>query len=265
MSKLLGLNIKHLRKIRNLTQDQLADKIGVNRAMIGSYEEGRAVPKLPALQILSHYFNVSIDNLVNTDLSAENSPTGEAQNIDSTGKNLRVLTTLVDRDNKELITLVPVKASAGYAKGYADADFVETLPKFSLPFPELSQERTYRAFQISGNSMEPIPSGAYIICEYQQNWSDVKNGKTYIVVTKDDGVVYKRLYISDDNTILLKSDNPEYNPYTIPLNSISEMWRALGYINFSLPEPDELHMGKLAAMIYKMQDEIDELKKEKKS
>ncbi len=265
MSKLLGLNIKHLRKIRNLTQDQLADKIGVNRAMIGSYEEGRAVPKLPALQILSHYFNVSIDNLVNTDLSTENSSTGEVQNIDSTGKNLRVLTTLVDRDNKELITLVPVKASSGYTKGYADADFVETLPKFSLPFPELSKERTCRAFQISGNSMEPIPSGAYIICEYQQNWSDVKSGKTYIVVTKDDGVVYKRLYISDDNTVLLKSDNPEYNPYTIPLNSISEMWRALGYINFSLPEPDELHMGKLAAMIYKMQDEIDELKKEKKS
>jgi len=76
MSKLLGLNIKYLRKVRNLTQDQLADKIGVNRAMIGSYEEGRAVPKLPALQILSHYFNVSIDNLVNTDLSAENNSTG---------------------------------------------------------------------------------------------------------------------------------------------------------------------------------------------
>ena len=264
MSKLLGLNIKYLRKVRNLTQDQLADKIGVNRAMIGSYEEGRAVPKLPALQILSHYFNVSIDNLVNTDLSAENNSTGEVQNIDSKGKNLRILTTLVDRNDKELITLVPVKASAGYAKGYADADFVETLPKFSLPFPELSKERTYRAFQISGDSMNTIPSGAYIICEYQQNWSEIKSGKTYIVVTKDDGVVYKRLYSHDDNAILLKSDNPEYAPYVLPITAITEVWKALGYISFSLPEPDELHMGKLATMIYKMQEEIDELKKDKK-
>jgi len=261
MSKQLGLNIKYLRKVRNLTQDQLADKIGVNRAMIGSYEEGRAVPKLPALQILSHYFNVSIDSLVNIDLSTESSSAGETQNIDSAGKNLRILTTLVDRNDKELITLVPVKASAGYAKGYSDPDYVETLPKFSLPFTELSRERTYRAFQISGNSMEPIPSGAYIICEYLQNWSDVKSGKTYIVVTKDDGVVYKRLYNNDNNTLLLKSDNPEYNPYTIPLNSISEIWKALGYISFSLPEPDEMHLGKLAAMVYKMQTELDELKK----
>lgn len=261
MSKQLGLNIKYLRKVRNLTQDQLADKIGVNRAMIGSYEEGRAVPKLPALQILSHYFNVSIDSLVNIDLSTESSSAGETQNIDSAGKNLRILTTLVDRNDKELITLVPVKASAGYAKGYSDPDYVETLPKFSLPFTELSRERTYRAFQISGNSMEPIPSGAYIICEYLQNWSDVKSGKTYIVVTKDDGVIYKRLYNNDNDTLLLKSDNPEYNPYTIPLNSISEIWKALGYISFSLPEPDEMHLGKLAAMVYKMQTELDELKK----
>ena len=261
MSKQLGLNIKYLRKVRNLTQDQLADKIGVNRAMIGSYEEGRAVPKLPALQILSHYFNVSIDSLVNIDLSTQSSSAGETQNIDSAGKNLRILTTLVDRNDKELITLVPVKASAGYAKGYSDPDYVETLPKFSLPFTELSRERTYRAFQISGNSMEPIPSGAYIICEYLQNWSDVKSGKTYIVVTKDDGVVYKRLYNNDNDTLLLKSDNPEYNPYTIPLNSISEIWKALGYISFSLPEPDEMHLGKLAAMVYKMQTELDELKK----
>lgn len=261
MSKQLGLNIKYLRKVRNLTQDQLADKIGVNRAMIGSYEEGRAVPKLPALQILSHYFNVSIDSLVNIDLSTESSSAGDTQNIDSAGKNLRILTTLVDRNDKELITLVPVKASAGYAKGYSDPDYVETLPKFSLPFTELSRERTYRAFQISGNSMEPIPSGAYIICEYLQNWSDVKSGKTYIVVTKDDGVVYKRLYNNDNDTLLLKSDNPEYNPYTIPLNSISEIWKALGYISFSLPEPDEMHLGKLAAMVYKMQTELDELKK----
>ena len=110
--------------------------------------------------------------------------------------------------------------------------------------------------------MEPIPSGAYIICEYLQNWSDVK-GIT-LEGTRDpenDGVVYKRLYNNDNDTLLLKSDNPEYNPYTIPLNSISEIWKALGYISFSLPEPDEMHLGKLAAMVYKMQTELDELKK----
>jgi transcriptional regulator with XRE-family HTH domain len=114
MNNFLGLNIKYLRRVNYLTQDQFADKIGVNRAMIGSYEEGRAIPKLTALQDISHYFNVSIDDLVNTDLSSDKK---EGQRVDLAGKGLRILTTLVDRDNKELITLVPVKASAGYMKG----------------------------------------------------------------------------------------------------------------------------------------------------
>jgi len=265
MNNYLGLNIKHLRKVRELTQDQLADKIGVNRAMIGSYEEGRAVPKLEALRTISHYFNVSIDSLINTDLSSEKKKKGESPEVDLTGKGLRVLTTLVDRDNEELITLVPVKASAGYLKGYADPDFIETLPRFSLPLMELSKKRTYRAFQINGNSMQPIPSGSYIICEYLQNWSEVKDGKTYVLVTQNDGVVYKRLYNNENDTLLLKSDNPEFDPYTMPVDTVSEVWKALGYICFSLPESDEMHMGKLATMVYKMQSELDELKKGKKN
>jgi transcriptional regulator with XRE-family HTH domain len=261
MDNYLGLNIKYLRKQKKLTQDQLADKIGVNRAMIGSYEENRAVPKLSALRIISHYFGVSIDDLVNTDLSTKKTGEEGSPEIDTKGNSLRVLSTIVDRDNDELITLVPVKASAGYTKGYGDPDFIETLPRFSLPFTELSSERTYRAFQISGNSMDPVPSSAYIICEYLQNWDEIRDGKSYVIVTMDDGVVYKRLYKSDDNSLLLKSDNPEYSPYAISIETITEVWKALGYISFSLPEPDEMSLGKLTAMVFKMQNELDELKK----
>jgi len=72
MNNFLGSNIRHLRKSKNLTQDQLADKLGVKRAMIGSYEEGRATPKIHALQTMSHYFNVSIDDMINMDLKTEN-------------------------------------------------------------------------------------------------------------------------------------------------------------------------------------------------
>ena len=262
MDNFLGLNIKYLRKSRSLTQDQLADKIGVNRAMIGSYEENRAVPKLTSLRVISHYFNVSIDDLVNIDLSADKTDKKHSQGIDVKGKSLRVLSTIVDRDNEELITFVPIKASAGYSKGYGDADYIETLPRFSLPFTELSKERTYRAFQINGKSMEPIPSGSYIICEYLQNWDEIKDGKAYVVITLDEGLVYKRLFNHENDSLLLKSDNPEYSPYTISLNTVTEVWKALGYMSFSLPEPDEMNMGKLTAMVYKMQNELDKLKKE---
>ena len=259
MDNRLGTNLKHLRKAKGLTQDQLADKIGVNRAMIGSYEEGRAIPKINALNDIAHYFSISIDALINNDLSTEGQNTS-IDSIDVTGANLRVVTTIVDRDNSELITLVPVKASAGYLNGYADPDYIDALPRFSLPLPELSRERTYRAFQINGESMEPIPSGAYIISEYLQDWHNIRDGKTYILITRDEGVVYKRVYMHSSGELWLKSDNPQYEAYSVHLSRLLEVWKAVGYICTALPEADTVSLNKLSAMVLEMKQEMDKLK-----
>jgi transcriptional regulator with XRE-family HTH domain len=259
MNNLLGTNLKFLRKAKNLTQDQLADKIGVNRAMIGSYEEGRAVPKLSAMQDIAHYFGITIDALICNDLSTSISNPVE-QKADTKGDNLRILSTIIDRDNNELITLVPAKASAGYPKGYADPDYIDSLPRFSLPFDEFAKERTYRAFQINGDSMEPIPSGAYIVSEYIQDWHDIKDGKTYILVTRDEGVVYKRVYLHPSGELWLKSDNPIYDTYTIHLSRLLEVWKAVGYICTTIPEPDAVSLSKLSTMVLEMKQEIAGLK-----
>lgn len=260
MENIIASNIKYLRKSKELTQDQLADKIGVNRAMIGSYEEGRAIPKVQALQALSHYFGITLDALVLYDLS-KTSSTKEMSDIDKKGSNLRVVSTIVDRDNNELITLVPVKAAAGYLTGYADPDFIDALPRFSLPFQEISKERTYRAFQITGDSMDPIPPGAYIISEYLQDWHKINDGKTYVLVTREEGVVYKRVFMHSSGELWLKSDNPIYDAYSIHLNSILEVWKAVGYICTAIPETGAVSLSKLSSMIVEMKREIEGLKK----
>jgi transcriptional regulator with XRE-family HTH domain len=259
MENVFASNIRFLRKSKGLTQDQFADKIGVNRAMIGSYEEGRAIPKLSVMQDIAHYFSISIDALINSDLSNDQQ-NPEAEPIDIKGATLRVVSTIVDRDDNELITLVPVKAAAGYLNGYADPDYVETLPRFSLPFPELARERTYRAFQISGESMDPIPSGAYIISQYEQDWQNIKDGKTYILITRDEGIVFKRVYLHSSGELWLKSDNSNYEAYSIHLSRLLEVWKAVGYICTTLPEPDAVSLSKLSSMVLEMKQEIDKLK-----
>jgi transcriptional regulator with XRE-family HTH domain len=139
-------NLKFLRKKEALTQEQLATKIGVKRAMIGAYEEGRAEPRLHTLQHLAAYFQVRLDDFVNKDLSGS----GSIPKADVSGAQLRILPVIVDgTEEKELGTLVTVKASAGYLSGYGDADYIGALPRFSMPFPELPQDRTYRVFKFA--------------------------------------------------------------------------------------------------------------------
>ena len=257
----LGSNLRLLRKEKGLTQEQLAGKIGTKRSLIGAYEEGRTEPKLQTILNICHYFNVSIDALINHDMSK----TKKAALQDFKGRQLRILPIAVDKqDEKELCTIVPVKASAGYMKGYGDVDYIESLPKFNLPYPDLPMDRTYRLFQISGESMLPVKPGSYIICEYVQDWYNIKNEKCYVLITKDDGIVYKRIINNlKEGELTLKSDNPEFKAYKIKADQIIEVWEAKGYTSFNLPdsEPQQLDVNQLANTIFELKKDVKQLKK----
>lgn len=66
---LFGKNIKKIRSVRGLTQAQLADSIDVSRGVISSYEEGRAEPKIETILKTAEVFNLSIDQLLKTNLT----------------------------------------------------------------------------------------------------------------------------------------------------------------------------------------------------
>lgn len=254
--------MRFLRKKHNLTQDELATRIGANRSVIGSYEEGRATPKLGAIMQLSALFRVRIDELVSVDLSVTPDDLLKSFRPRMQGTELRVLTTVVNDQNREQMTLVPVQASAGYLDGYADLEFVEQLPAFQLPVAEMSAERTYRMFQIKGDSMLPIPSGAYIVSEYVDNWLSIRDGQTYVVLTQTEGVVFKRLYsnVDEDGTFLFVSDNPLYDPYTVKVDDIVEVWKAKGVLSFSLDNAVSEEMSSLKAQIAKLTADVEKLK-----
>jgi transcriptional regulator with XRE-family HTH domain len=253
-------NLKFLRKQAGLSQTDFANKIGVNRPIIGSYEEGRAEPKFETLQNISHFFQITLDSLLQKKLT-KNAKSG-LKNIE--GNNLRILPIIVNQGNTELIPLVPIKASAGYMTGYEDIEFVENLPKFSLPVQELSQG-TFRAFQIKGDSMLPIQPGSYVLGEYVENWNWIKNGETYIIVSKDEGVVYKRAFnkIEKSQSLELHSDNKSYEPFSIHINDVVEVWKAKGYLSFDLPEQTSENptVNDLSQMMAKLQSEVEKLKK----
>lgn len=259
----LSSNLKYLRKQKGFTQAQLAERVGLKRPIIGAYEEGRSEPKLATLIHLAHFFEVNIDALISADLSDPEALS--SGNIpDTIGRSLRILPIAVDRDSdQELSSLVPVKASAGYLNGYGDVDFIEQLPRFDLPFPELTGNRSYRVFQIKGDSMLPIPPGSYIICAYVQDWSDIKNDECYVMVTRSEGVVYKRV-ISELNKgyFRLKSDNLEYDPYEVPIHDVVEVWKAVGFTSFEIPDgmtsASDTHQ--LSGALRQIQMDLNEIK-----
>ena len=250
----LAQNIRYLRKVNQMTQQQLADSLDIKRALVGSYEEGRATPKVLILQRLSALFGFSIDDLLGNDLELGMPNKKGPESV------LQILPIVVDSKNEELIPIVPVKALAGYLNGYSDPEFVESLPRFFMPIPELSRERTYRVFQIKGDSMLPVAPGAYVFCEFLADLESVKDGQTYVLVTKTEGLVYKRVFHHEENRFLLKSDNPEYEPYFIEAADLLEIWRAKGILTFDLPLPDVGGVAHISSVLKEVKDEIRKLR-----
>jgi transcriptional regulator with XRE-family HTH domain len=57
----IALKIRTLRKGRRITQQELADNIGLNRCTIGNYETGRRTPHLSELTLIADFFGVGLD------------------------------------------------------------------------------------------------------------------------------------------------------------------------------------------------------------
>lgn len=253
-------NLKLLRERHKLSQKEFGEVIGLKRDGINNYERG-TVPSPDTMIAIADFFKVSVDTMLRVDLRKESE--FNLQQIELgfdayvRGTKLRVHATTVDSNNRENVELVSLKAKAGYTAGYNDPEFISSLPTFQLPF--LSQERKYRMIQIDGDSMLPIPDKAYVIGEFVRDWSEIKDGHAYILLTRNEGLVFKVTYneIRKKKHLLLKSLNKKYEPYTIPVNEILEVWRFVNYVSSEIPEANlqnELlkeKLGELMEMIGK--------------
>ncbi len=257
-------NLRFLRE-RNgkISQEKLARNIGMTRSAVSSYEDGRAEPKLEVLSAIAQYFNITVDQLINVDLIRLGEVEIEQQkNLDKyvSAENLRVLTVTVDNNENESVALVPGKASAGYTIGYADETYLKDLPQYHLPF--LPKNKSFRAFEIQGDSMLPLKPGTVVIGEFVADFNDLKDGQVCIVVSREDGVVLKKVYntIAERRTLLLKSNNLAYPPYEIEAENVLEIWRFAAYISREFPEDAQSPIQELKEAFWRLEDELRSVK-----
>lgn len=260
---IFGANIKLLRARRGRSQEETAIALDVKRSSWSGYENGSAEPHLDLLVRISEHFKVSVDKLLKHDLtSLSESQLGILErggDVDMSGKRLRVLATTVNAHNQDNIELVPEKAKAGYALGYADPEYISVLPAFHMPF--LSREKKYRTFPISGDSMPPVADGSWVTGEYVQNWQTIRDGQPYVIVTKEDGIVFKVVYnqLKEKGTLLLCSTNPIYPPYEVEVGNVLEIWKFVHFISHELPEPN-LSRDELARSVVDLRKEVGQLR-----
>ncbi len=253
----LSSNLKFLRKQKEITQNELAEQLAVQRTMISAYEDGRSEPKLQTLQKLCDILEVGLEELLEHDIETKGRKAVQKRGIN-------ILTIASNEEDKENITMVPQKASAGYLNGFSDPEYMESLPQFHLP--NLSRNATYRAFELAGDSMLPLIPGTIVIGSYVDQPKDIKSGKTYVLVTQTEGVVYKRVfnYLNENGKLFLVSDNDHYKPFEVRGEDVLEVWESKAFISTDFPNPGDkkkpITLEDLGKMIQDIQADLRKIK-----
>jgi len=252
MSK-ISFNIRHLRELKKLSQEGLADELNITRARLGAYEEARNEPPIDMLINMSDYFHVSIDAMIRTDLRKTN-----LDSLIKIGNNRMLFPVIVDKENNDKIEVITEKATAGYLSGYADPEYIEKMPLMGLPFKVNGKHRT---FTIKGDSMPPLKTGDHVIGKYVESIQDIKSNKTYILLTKEDGIVYKRIFKLNNNSLELHSDNRTYLPYLIKASEVLEVWEFVCSMKKDDVKETEASTEEMMKLLLSMKVEIESLKK----
>ena len=214
------------------------------------------MPSLDLLIKISDYIRVPVDILIRKDLTK-----AKDFSFIELGNQRVLFPIMVNQENEDMIEVVPVKTSAGYLAGYDEPEYIEQLENIKLPFLPTGK---HRAFPIKGDSMLPMKPGSFVVGKFVEDRNEIRDGRTYVLLTQNDGMVYKRIYnqINEKGTLKLVSDNKQYRPYEVPISEVLELWEFTCSINTQEYSPEELKLDSIIRMFNELGVELEQLKQQ---
>lgn len=245
-------NIRALRVRDKISQEKLAEELQITRGRYVKYEDGTSEAPYAILKKIALYFHISIDLLLSIDVRKI-----AIQDLIKLENNRLLLPIQIDHRGDNIIEVVTEKAKAGYLSGYADPEYIESLQQISLPFLGSGK---HRGFPVEGDSMPPHEEGSIIVGRYIEKLGEVQDGKTYILITKDHGMVYKRLNKNKKNTLVLESDNSFYPNFDVKFSEILEIWEYQCNIGRTDHKQPLTEMESLKDLLLDLKRDVGELK-----
>lgn len=170
-------NLKILRERKQLTQQQLADKLDISRSTVGMYENGSREPDFETLELIADFFNVNMDRLIG--------------NLNPTDKRM-----------------IPV---LGYVRAGLPIEAVENILDYEEISEDMARKGEYFALQIKGDSMEPRMREGDVVIVRKQNVVD--NGDIAVVLVNGNDATVKKFFKYDSGVNLI-SFNSNYEPFS---------------------------------------------------
>lgn len=190
-------DIKAFRRAKKISQNELADYLGVKQGFISQIENGaRPIPKEYISKILANSQWVTKEQ---TEVPAQ-----------------------FKHDEHNVVPVVPIYAMGGSLTGFDASVSMADCEKMISPISEAEM-----AIGVYGDSMAPeFPSGSRVLIKRIDMDAFIEWGKTYVLATTN-GSIVKVVYPSGEDAIECRSINPDYPPFKVRYKDIHAMYRVL--------------------------------------
>jgi phage repressor protein C with HTH and peptisase S24 domain len=222
----LTSNLRLIRLLSGKTQTEFGEMFQATKAMVISYEKGKAVPDELYLTRVSKYAGVTVDQLKLKKLTEENIKVEKEEKV-SRGTFIEQRRNKKSLNNQYMAPLIPIKAQAGYVRAIDQSTYIDNMEQFALPPGIQAQGAVWAYWEIEGDSMEPVFKQGDIILTSQvpqMDWDQMRNFYIYVIVT-DEKVLFKRIYCKNPLEWVLISENEQnYPQQLLPVEYIKQVW-----------------------------------------
>ncbi|MFY0686795.1 MAG: LexA family transcriptional regulator [Cyclobacteriaceae bacterium] len=249
----VGQNIKKIRQARKISQAEFASLFNLARPSIGAYEEGRSEPKIETLIQMANHFNISIDVLLNRELTVS-----DIYSFDKVNKKLDRVHNLKETSKRTAsVPIVNINQYVDYLVNYQNNDFLKRLDLVGVP---IAAKGITRAFEHKGSEMEYQMHGLHHGDILFANSAVPANSDDLIgdvlVIVMNTGIVVRRLLKIENGIMHLRADDPNYHVITCDTNEVFEIWRVTHVFSQHLHPPTRME-----ERLLRIEEELSNLKK----
>ncbi len=195
MIKIFKDVLKKLRKDARLSQNQLAEKLGLAPSTIGNYEQGTRIPDYETLELIADFFNVNMDVLFNRN---------------------EYIARLLPPEVTDDVVEIPVlgEIAAGYNE-LAVEDWTGETVKIPTDYLHGRKKEEFFVLTVHGDSMYPLyMEGDKVLILRQETLNH--SGEIGAVLYDGELATLKRVeYVAGEDLMKMIPVNPNYPPKTI--------------------------------------------------
>lgn len=235
---MFGKNLKKIRSVHGLSQQEFADIFELKRGTLGAYEENRSNPKLETVIKIANHFSISLEELLISELTVNKLlKFNELLAVETdayTTFDFKGIPCLLATDKNEFIKNYPAKFD------------LETISKIHLPYISSENLLAFSVDDLSmtGEALEFFPKDIVIGSESELN---ILNDNSLVVVLTKDELLLRRLQV-DGEDFTLKADHHGVENTKINKEDIVCIWKVEHVFNYSLHSKEILLENRLAVI-----------------